>query len=85
MNYKVVLSKEAIKTLDKIDRNLEKRMREAMRLLEEEPNQAGKAVIAMQGLRSLRVGDWRILYTVQTSNDTVCVLAIRCRGGAYRF
>jgi len=84
MNYKVILSREAVKTLDKVDRTLEIRMQNPMRLLENEPVRSGKAVKSMQGLRSLRVGDWRILYTISADNNTVCVLAIRPRGSAYR-
>jgi mRNA interferase RelE/StbE len=84
MNYKVILSREAVKTLDKIDRNLEIRMKDAMRLLENEPVRLGKAVKSMKGLCSLRVGDWRILYSINADNYTVCVLAIGPRGRAYR-
>jgi mRNA-degrading endonuclease RelE of RelBE toxin-antitoxin system len=80
MNYKIILSREAVKTLDKIDRILEMRIRDAMRLLENEPVKLGKTVKSMKGLCSLRVGGWRILYTISADNNTVCVLAIRPRG-----
>lgn len=84
MNYEVILSREAVKILDKIDRNLEMRMMDAMLLLENEPFKLGKAVKSMKELRSLRVGDWRILYSISADSYTVCVLAIRPRGRAYR-
>jgi len=84
MSFNIILSREAIKTLDKVERNLEKRMRDAMRLLQSDPKKQGKAVKSMPGLFSLRIGDWRILYTVSNDNLTVYVLAVRPRGNAYR-
>jgi len=35
-------------------------------------------------MRSSRVGDWRVLYTVNRSIQTIYIVAIRTRGEAYR-
>ncbi len=57
---------------------------DALGLLERDPD-AGHALRGrLQGLRSLRVGAYRIIYQVTDSDRTVRVIAIRHRSMAYR-
>jgi len=84
MIFTVKLSREAVKVLDCLDRCLESRIREGLHNLENEPSNQGKMLKGMEGLRSLRVGDWRILFTLDDDIQVVYVLAIRPRGQAYR-
>ncbi len=57
---------------------------DALGLLERDPG-AGHALRGrLQGLRSLRVGAYRIIYQVTDSDRTVRVIAIRHRSMAYR-
>ena len=58
--------------------------REAIALLERDPD-AGKSLQGrLAGLRSLRIGAYRIIYQVVDDGHTVRVLAIRHRSVAYR-
>ena len=58
--------------------------REAIALLERDPD-AGKSLQGrLAGLRSLRIGAYRIIYQVVDDGHTVRVLAIRNRSVAYR-
>ena len=84
MIYKVILAKEAVKSLDRVDRGLESRLRESLRKLENEPEKQGKTLKSMKDLCSLRVGAWRILYTINIDSSIVYVLAIKARSQAYK-
>lgn len=57
---------------------------DALGLLERDPDAAHALRGRLQGLRSLRVGAYRIIYQVTDSDRTVRVIAIRHRSMAYR-
>ncbi len=84
MSYTAILSGEAVKTLDRVDRPTEDRIRRRLRELEEKPHNHGKPLKGLEGLRSSRVGDWWILYTISEERQPVYVIGIRPRGQAYR-
>lgn len=86
MSYEVRLAKPAIRTLDQTDRTTERRLRKRLKELSEDPcnPRLSKTVVSYEGLRSSRVGGWRILYTTNEEEKTIYVLAIRPRGDAYK-
>lgn len=86
MTYEIRLYREAIKALDRMDRKTEERIRRRLRELADNPTaqRLSKPLKGMEGLRSSRVGEWRILYVVDELNMAVAVLAVRPRGQAYR-
>ena len=58
--------------------------REAIALLERDPDADKPLQGRLAGLRSLRIGGYRIIYQVVDDGHTVRVLAIRHRSVAYR-
>ncbi|NMB13523.1 MAG: type II toxin-antitoxin system RelE/ParE family toxin [Firmicutes bacterium] len=88
MNYSVRLLHEAVKTLERLDRRTEARIRRRLHGLSESPFPAPdrdiRPVKGSPGMWRLRVGDWRILYTVDEEAQAVYVVAVRPRGQAYR-
>ncbi len=84
MKYTVNLSKETVKTLKAVDQKLEARMLGKLHSLEDDPKNKGKVIKTLAGLYSLRVGSWRILYTINEEEGVVYAVAIRPRGQAYR-
>ncbi len=84
MSYTVSLSREAINTLKRFDQKLESRMLKKLRSLEDDPKGKGKVLTNFQGLYSLRVGSWRIIYIVNEGEQNVYTVAIRARGQTYR-
>jgi mRNA interferase RelE/StbE len=85
MSYAVTLLRDAQKTLDKMDAGQRGRMIRAMRLLEDNPHHSG--VVKMSGqddLFRVRVGDWRIVYTIRDSELVVIVIRIGHRREVYR-
>ena len=84
--YELRYSKTAIKKLQKIPKNLVKRIRE--KLLEIAKNPYGdhpnvKKLVGRDGYR-LRVGDWRIIYEINNDEIVILVLTIDTRGGVYK-
>jgi mRNA interferase RelE/StbE len=81
---KVVLARHPRQQLLDLDWPLIDAVEDALRLLEREP-QAGHALRGrLQGLRSLRVGTYRIIHQLADDDQTVRVAAIRHRSIAYR-
>lgn len=80
----VVYSREAAKTLARIDQATSKRIRSKVAQVAADPAALANNVTTIkgaQGLMRLRVGDWRVIYT-----ETLVVLRVervRPRGSAY--
>ena len=84
MAKRVEYTRDAIKTLERIDRATSRRIRAKIALLAREPEALANVVKALKGgggLMRLRVGDWRVIYT-----ETLVVLfgvKVAPRGSAY--
>ncbi len=72
--------------LEGLDGRTEKRMRERLGQLGEDPYapRHSKRIVGVEGLRSARVGGWRVLFTVNDEERAVYVVAVRPRGQAYK-
>jgi mRNA interferase RelE/StbE len=81
---RVVLARRARQELLDLDWPLIDAIEDALGLLERDPH-AGHALRGrLRGLRSLRVGTYRIMYQLTDAEQTVRVAAIRHRSIAYR-
>lgn len=77
MTYRIELRPAAVRALKQIDQQDHDRIRGAIALLGEDPRPPGaKALRGRPGLR-VRVGNYRIIYTV---NDDVLVVAVIALG-----
>jgi mRNA interferase RelE/StbE len=84
--YRLVFTKKAEKFLRRLPRNEAKRIRKKLVLLANDPYAANNNVTAMQnrpGYR-LRIGDWRVIYTIQDEELIILVLKVGSRGDIYR-
>lgn len=77
-------SREAAKTLAKMPRNLRVLLVSKIEDLARDPFGAAnvKALVGRPGYR-LRVGDWRVVYDVDSERVVVRVLRVGPRGGVY--
>jgi mRNA interferase RelE/StbE len=80
----VVLARRARQQLLDLDSPLIEAVEEALELLEREPHAGHPLRGRLPGLRSLRVGTYRIIYQLVDNEHTVRVAAIRHRSIAYR-
>jgi mRNA interferase RelE/StbE len=80
---RVVLARRARSELLELNRPLIDAIQDALGLLERDPV-AGHALRGrLRGLRSLRVGTFRVIYQLAEDEKTVRVVAIRHRSVAY--
>ncbi len=83
--WRVVVMKQPQKALRRMPKNLRERIRQSIWVLAEDPFPLGhKKLIGFSNSYRIRVGDWRIVYTVE--NDLLLILVIRIapRGSAYQ-
>ena len=84
MAYQVSLKRSAEKELDALQANTRNRIIKHLLTLEKNPRPSG--IKKLQGEESyrLRVGDYRVLYTVDDKVKQVVILAIGHRREVYR-
>ena len=84
-NWKVLLSKQPQKIIRRLPKPLRERMVEAIdTLVENQHPPNSKQLIGYDHLYRLRVGDWRIVYTVKDEKLIVLIIRIAPRGGVYK-
>ncbi len=83
--YEVVFTKQALRSLRKIPRNIAMLIREKLEQLAEDPyapNNNVTKLVGRPGYR-LRVGDWRVIYELQDGQLILLVIKIGPRGEVY--
>lgn len=80
----LIYRKEALKALLKLPRNVALNIRDKVEVLAADPFASNNNVKALDGTDGyrLRVGDWRIIYRIDS--ETLEVLRIGPRGGIYK-
>ena len=82
--HSIEFTREAIKVLGKMPRNVRELVMQKIEGLARDPFSAAnvKKLVGQPGYR-LRVGDWRVVYDVDSERLVVRVLRIGARGGVY--
>ena len=83
--YSIEYSREARKALKAMPRNVSALLQSKIEALAADPARAQnvKKLVGRPGYR-LRVGDWRVIYTLDSGRLVVRVLEIGARGGVYQ-
>jgi mRNA interferase RelE/StbE len=84
--YKIVFTKQAAKSLQRIPHNTTDLIREKLAQLAADPFAKSLNATKLQnrpGYRS-RVGDWRVIYEIQKEQLVIMVLKVAPRGEVYR-
>jgi len=83
--YQLEISHTAHRQISKLPAQTRERVNSAIALLAEDPRPQGiKKLTAREGYR-IRVGDYRILYSINDETRTVTVYRVMPRENAYRF
>ncbi|MGH9661085.1 MAG: type II toxin-antitoxin system RelE family toxin [Bryobacteraceae bacterium] len=86
MTYRISISHEAEKVLDRLDRPTEQRIRARLAQLIDDPfdPRLSALLTGRAGVRKSRVGGWRLLFTVDRDARIVYVATIDSRGQIYK-
>ena len=84
MAYQVILKRSAEKELDALQANLRERILRRLLALEENPRPSGIKKLQGQESFRLRVGDYRVLYTIDDKSKQVFILGVGHRREVYR-
>lgn len=83
--YRIQIQKPAKKILARLPQDVFRRMTVAISALAHEPRPFGcKRLAGMHDSYRIRVGDWRIIYTIEDDILLVVVIEIAPHGGTYR-
>ena len=83
--HDITFSKDADKTLRRMPRNVALTIVEKIKQLANDPSGMSniKKLTNHPGYR-LRVGDWRVIYTVNDTELLIHVISVKTRGEAYK-
>ena len=86
MKYFTELGRKAQKDLRSLTGSTLERIWKRLRELERDPSDTriSKLLTNMEGARTSRVGDWRIVYRINRSNFTIAIVAIQRRDKVYK-
>lgn len=83
--YRIQIRKSARKILARLPQDLFRRITAAISALAFDPRPTGcKKLAGAHDSYRIRVGDWRIVYTIEDDILLVVVIEIALRSGAYR-
>ncbi|RZT39066.1 type II toxin-antitoxin system RelE family toxin [Cupriavidus agavae] len=84
--YQIEFTRQAAQQLVSMPRNVASNIRARIDLLAQDPYAANANVRKLAGREGfrLRVGDWRVLYHIQSGRLVIVVLNIKPRGSAYQ-
>ena len=83
--YRIELTRDALRTLAKLDKPVRRRIQGAIDKLTADPRPAG--MIALRGVPGafrIRVGDYRIVYTLHDDRLLIVVIDVGHRREVYR-
>ncbi|MBI3696979.1 MAG: type II toxin-antitoxin system RelE/ParE family toxin [Acidobacteria bacterium] len=86
MNFAIRLETAVVKTLDRVDRPTEKRLRNRIDALAADPfdPRLSEPLTGKGDLRKSRVGGWRIVFEVDVRARWIAVTALQRRGQVYK-
>jgi len=84
MNYRIILTKKFDKKFSSLDREMQLRVIEKIKILKIKPDIGKPLKGKFKGLSSLRIGDYRMIYKIDKKKNIIYVVAINHRKSAYR-
>lgn len=83
--YEIRFERSVDKLYRRLPKNLIARLDQAILALADDPRPPGcKKLVGERDYWRIRVGDWRIIYTIQDDMLLIVVVEVAPRGGAYR-
>jgi mRNA interferase RelE/StbE len=83
MSWTVSYSTGAARAIRRLDPQIQRRVRKAIEALVQDPTRGKALHLSLNGLRSWRTGDFRIVYRLAEGNLEVLVVAVGHRRDVY--
>jgi mRNA interferase RelE/StbE len=83
LSWTIRYTASAAKAIRKLDPQIQRRVRAAVEALAEDPERGKPLQLTLQGLRSLRTGDYRVIYRTVADRLEVLVVAAGHRREVY--
>lgn len=87
MNYAIKFHKNAIKAIQKLDKSTRNRILDQISILSENPRSPELNTKKMQGTKNqfrLRVGSYRIVYSILNDELIIIIIRVGSRGDIYK-
>ncbi|KAA0246978.1 MAG: type II toxin-antitoxin system RelE/ParE family toxin [Ignavibacteriae bacterium] len=84
MVWKIQYTQKAIKSFEKVNPDVIKNLRVAIEKLKSQPDLGKQLTGPLKGLRSLRIGDYRIIYKKEKEVFVILVITIGHRKEVYK-
>lgn len=84
MSYRLDYTPIAERSIERLDRQLQKRILQRIESLSRNPRPPGSVKLAGQDVYRIRVGDYRIIYAIQDDRLIVLVIDVGHRREVYR-
>jgi len=82
--WKIQYTQKAVKTFKKLNPDVIENLRVKIEKLKTQPDSGKKLIGPLKGLRSLRVGDYRIIYKKEAQELVILVITIGHRKEVYK-
>ena len=83
MAWTLVYTTSAARAIKRLDPAVRRRLLAALERLREDPERGKPLLLTLKGLRSLRTGDYRIVYRVIESRVEILIVAVGHRRDVY--
>lgn len=87
MNYEIKFHKDALKYIQKLDKQSRNRILDHIHILAEDPKHPELDIKIMQGVSNqyrLRIGSYRVVYSVFNDILVIVIIKIGSRGDVYK-
>lgn len=81
--YKLLFSKEVADFLKRLDNSIRSRVLGKLKKLETRPDLGKPLTGQLTGFRSLRIGDYRVIYSIEREKLSILVIKIGHRKNVY--
>jgi len=83
MRYKLVITHNFDRGMRRLNHVTREKARAALKTIQEKPYENKELIGRLKGLRSARIGDYRIIYAINEMNKTVVLISVGPRERIY--
>ncbi|HOL22380.1 MAG TPA: type II toxin-antitoxin system RelE/ParE family toxin [bacterium] len=82
--YQIEWKRSAVKSTKKLPKEIRKKIITAIEMLSTNPLKGQSLVGGLQGLKRIRIGDYRVIYLFDEANNRILIIKVGSRGDIYK-